>query len=62
MRVGPPIISPWTAAFSAQLSQSVGQAASHRSSPTQRPVEPVHAIQDGVTVRRVNTHTFDIRV
>lgn len=60
MRVGPAI--PWTAALSAQLSQAVGLAAGHRSNPTERPVEPVNAIQDRISLRRVSPHTIDIRV
>ena len=62
MRIGPPATHYWTAALSAQLTQTVGQAAGHRSSPTERPVEPANSIQDNTTMRRVSPHTFDIRV
>jgi len=60
MRIGPPAIPHWTA-LSAQLTQTVGQAAGHRSVSTERPVEPVNTVQD-TTLRRVSPHTFDIRV
>jgi hypothetical protein len=62
MRIGPYPVSHRTAALPAQLSQTVSQAASYRSSPTERPVEPVHAVQDHTTLRRVGPHTFDIHV
>ena len=62
MRIGPPLASPRTAALAAQLTQTVSQAAGNRSSPTERPVEPVNALQDHMTLRRVSPHTFDIRV
>ena len=48
--------------MAAQLTQTVGQAAGHRSVSTERPVEPVNTISDHTTLRRVSTHTFDIRV
>ena len=60
MRVGPPI--PWTAVLSAQMTQAVGQAAGHRSNSTERPVEAPNAIVKQLTVGRVSSHTFDIRV
>jgi hypothetical protein len=62
MRIGPPAIHHWTAALSAQLTQTLGQAAGHRSVSTERPVEPANTIQDRTTLRRVSPHTFDIRV
>lgn len=62
MRIAPPAIPLWTAALSAQLSQTVGQAAGHRSASTERPVEPANSIKDHTTLRRVSPHTFDIRV
>lgn len=62
MRIAPFTVAPWTAAVSAQLSQTVSQAASHRSSPTERPVDPARTIQGDAPLRRVSTHTFDIRV
>lgn len=60
MRIGAPI--PWTAALSAQMTQAVGQAASHRSNATDRPVEPARAAVNPLAVNRVSPHTFDIRV
>lgn len=42
MRIGAPAITHWTAALSAQLTQTVGQAAGHRSVSTERPVDPVN--------------------
>lgn len=62
MRIGPPFVPPRTAALSAQLTQTVSQAAGNRSSPTERRVEPVNALQDHMTLRRVSPHTLDIRV
>lgn len=62
MRIGSPAVPHWTAALSAQLTQTVGQAAGHRSVSTERPVEPVKTSQHSPTVRRVSPHTFDIRV
>lgn len=61
MRIGSPAMPHWTA-LSAQLTQTVGQAAGHRSVSTERPVEPVSTVQDSTTLRRVSPHTFDIRV
>ncbi len=62
MRIGSPATSHWTAALSAQLTQTVGQAGGHRSVSTERPVEPVSTVPDRTTSRRVSPHTFDIRV
>ena len=62
MRDGPPLVSPWTAALSVQLTQTVAKAAGYRSVSTERPVEPVNALQDNMTRRRVSPHMFDIRV
>lgn len=62
MRIGPPAIPHWTAALSAQLTQTVCQAAGHRSVSTERPVEPVNTARDSTTLRRVSPHAFDIRV
>lgn len=62
MRIGPSPVSPWTAVLSAQLAQTVVQAASNRSSPTEQRVAPVNALQNDMTLRRASPHTFDIRV
>ena len=62
MRVGPPAIPHWNAVLSAQLTQTVGQAAGHRSVSTDRPVEPANTVKDHTTLRRVSPHTFDITV
>lgn len=62
MRIGPPAMPYWTAAMAARLTQTVGQAAGHRSVSTERPVEPPKAVSDHTTLRRVSPHTFDIRV
>ena len=62
MRIGPPLVSPWAATLSAQLTQTVSQAAGNRSVSTERPVEPATTVQANTTLRRVSPHTFDIRV
>ena len=62
MRIGPPAVTHWTAVWSAQLTQTVGQAGGHRSCSTGQPVEPVNVIQEQMNLRRVSPHTFDIRV
>ena len=62
MRIGPPAIPHWTAALSAQLTQTVGHTAGYRSVSTERPAKPASTIQDNTTLRRVSPHTFDIRV
>lgn len=61
MRIG--AISTPTAQFVAvQLSQMTCRVAAHRSSPTDRPVEPPNTIADDTATRRSSRHTFDIRV
>lgn len=62
MRIGPPATPHWTATLSAQLTQTLGQAAGHRSGSTERPVGPANTVKGHTTLRRVSPHTFDIRV
>jgi len=62
MRIGAPAVSPWTTVWAAQLAQTVVQTAQYRSSGTDRPVEPISAIQDPMTLPRVGRHILDIRV
>jgi len=60
MRIGAPL--PWAAVLTAQMTQTVGQAAGHRSSSTEHPVEPAKAIVKPLAANRLSPHTFDIRV
>ena len=61
MRIGPPAASPWTSAWSAQLTQTLVLAAGNRSSPSNRPVEPIGAIRDQTVAPRVGARVLDIR-
>jgi hypothetical protein len=60
MRVG--AYNPVAQAWASQLTQMTGRVASHQSSPTDRPVDRPHAVQDDTSIRRPSRHTFDIRV
>ncbi len=46
----------------ALITQTVCQAAGHRSSPTDAAVQPAPRIAPEVRVRPTSSHTFDIRV
>ncbi len=61
MRIAPGL-APGAQALAVQLSQMTCRVAAHRSSPTNRPVEPPNAISDDTVSRRPSRHTFDIRV
>ena len=61
MRI-PPISTPMARGQAVQLSQMTCRVASHRSSPTSRPVEAPGAITDDTVTRRPSRHTFDISV
>lgn len=62
MRIGPPTSPLWSVAWSAQLAQTVAVAASHRSSATDRPVEPVASGKEPTAIPRPGAHLIDIRV
>ncbi len=61
MRVGP-YSPPMAYARAVQLSQTTCRVAAHRSSPTDRPVEPPDRLTGDTLIRRPSRHTFDIRV
>jgi len=61
MRVGASS-NPAVHAWARQLSQMTGRVASHQSTPTDRPVDPLGGIRDDAAIRRPSRHTFDIRV
>jgi hypothetical protein len=61
MRIGP-VSSPAYAAWATVLAQTTARAATHQSSPTDRPVEPPAGVTPDPTLGRVSRHTFDIRV
>lgn len=54
--------NPPTHAWAVHLSQMTGRVAAHRSSPTDRPVDPVGALNSDTLARQPSRHTFDIRV
>ncbi len=61
MRTGPVSTSPH-AAWATVLAQTTVRAATHQSSPTDRPVERPTSITPDTVIRRASQHTFDIRV
>ncbi len=62
MRIFPTAVAPSPSVWSAQLTQTIVQVASHRSSTPDRPVEPVRAVQQRMSAPRVGPHILDIRV
>lgn len=62
MRISSPSPPLFSSVRTAQMAQTVGQAGSHRSMPTEIAVEAASRVEQELTVRRTSSHTFDIRV
>lgn len=62
MRIGPPPAPPSPSFWSAQLTQTLVQVASNRSSTSDRPIEPISAVARQMTLPRVEPRILDIRV
>ncbi|KQY89769.1 hypothetical protein [Brevundimonas sp. Root1423] len=62
MRIGPPPPAMTAQMSAAHFAQCAQRVASHRSSPTDRPVTAPDAVTDDTVIRRPSRHTFDIRV
>lgn len=54
--------TPWLRVESQILAQATTLAASHASSPTERPVEGPAPVASNLAPRRMTGHTLDIRV
>lgn len=61
MRVGA-LPSTVAQAWAVHLAQMTGRVAAHRSTATDRPIEPPAALTDDTLTRRPSRHTFDIRI